>query len=106
MDGSALDDRSRGAPRSFRSTDREWHTRRNARRWPAPGYTRHARRPRGLDRRSRLLATRVARGGPRGYAFDAKTPLGKPASQRTVAEIEKAVGGPLPVSTSQERCSG
>jgi hypothetical protein len=33
-----------------------------------------------------------------GYAFDAKTPLGKPASLKTVSAIEKAIGGPLPVS--------
>jgi hypothetical protein len=33
-----------------------------------------------------------------GYAFASKTPLGRPASPKTVAAIEKAVGGPLPVS--------
>jgi hypothetical protein len=33
-----------------------------------------------------------------GYAFDAKVPLGKPAPMKTVRAIEKAVGGPLPLS--------
>lgn len=32
------------------------------------------------------------------YAFSSRTPLGKPAAPKTVAAIEKAVGGPLPVS--------
>jgi hypothetical protein len=33
-----------------------------------------------------------------GYRFGSKTPLGKPASLKTVSAIEKAIGGPLPVS--------
>jgi hypothetical protein len=33
-----------------------------------------------------------------GYAFDSKAPLGRPASPETLKALEKAVGGPLPVS--------
>jgi hypothetical protein len=33
-----------------------------------------------------------------GYAFNAKTPLGPGASAKTLTAIEKALGGPLPVS--------
>jgi hypothetical protein len=33
-----------------------------------------------------------------GYVFSAKKPLGRPASARTLSALEKAVGGPLPVS--------